>query len=127
MRFDLGTATANDMTREATDLLRRKQFPIFRTQGVPAPLIQTEWRNQTPTEDEAAQGVVEVRSRILVRGRERASTTSKREFVVTLTMENQVKEEAGGGWIEIPITPQRTRKARQIARELELSLQAIRR
>ena len=119
-------ATATDLTREATDILRRKQFPIFRTQGVPAPLIQSEWRNQTPTEDEAAQGVVEVRSRILVRGRERASTTSKREFVVTFTMENQVKTASGGRWIEIPATPQRTRKAREIARELELSLQAIR-
>jgi len=127
VRMDVGIATAADLAAEGQDLIRRQQFRTFRTEAAPAPLIQTEWRNQTPTEDERAQGITEVQCRILVRGRERAPQGRTRMYSVTYTMEGRFKTAEAPDWIELPFTPQRTRMATEIGRELTTLLEFARR
>ncbi len=126
VRMDMGAATSTDMLEVTQDLLRRQQFPVFRTDQAPVPLVQSEWRNHTPFEDELAQGVSEVRCRVIVRGRERPPQGSFRTYQVTYDMEVQVKIADSMDWIEIPVTPQRTRMAQELGRELRLALEVVR-
>lgn len=125
--MDIGVAEARDFLTEVQDVLRREQFLVFRIDQPPALLVQSEWRNQTPLPDEMEAGYVEVRCRILVRGRERAPTLSTRTWQATYTMEVQVRREFGTSWADAPLTDQRTRMAREIAQEMLLALEVTRR
>ena len=127
VRMDMGISTNADLARETEDLLRRRQFPVFRTDGPPAPLMESEWRNQTPFEDERELGVTEVRCRILVRGRERPPMGGRSVYQVTYTMETQVKTVSSPDWMEMPMTSERTEMAREFGRELQLALEVVRR
>jgi hypothetical protein len=125
--MDMGLSTAQDFTAQTTDLFRRQSFPIFRQDGPPAPLIESEWRNQTPTEDERALGVTEVQVRILVRGRERPPNGSQRIFQFGYTMETLVKTTASQEWSEMGVTSQRKAYANEFGRELKTLLELARR
>jgi hypothetical protein len=125
-RMDIGAARATDFLTETLDILRRRQYLIFRTDPLPALLVETEWRNHTPFEDEEALGALEVRCRIIVRGRERAPTLSTRTWQGTYIMEVQVRKEFGVPWEDLPLTPQRTRVAREIGDEMKLALELTR-
>jgi hypothetical protein len=125
--MDVGLSTFGDLTQQTNDLLRRQSFPVFRTDPAPAPLIESEWRNQTPTEDEQAAGVTEVQVRVVVRGRERNPMGGQRVFQITYTMETLVKTQTSPDWAEMPVTPQRRAYARTLGRELQTLLEMARR
>ena len=123
---DIGVATSSDLNAQGNDVLRRRQFLVQQTMGPPAILIESEWRQRIPFEDEAAQGVTEAQSRIIIRGRERISPTSRALFQVSFRMESQVKTADSQEWIELPATEELRDWAREIARELQLALQGMR-
>lgn len=127
VRMDVGVAQAQDLIEQTNDLLRRESFQILRTDPIPAPLFETEWRNQNPTEDEQALGVTEIQCRILVRGRERPPNGSMRIWQVTYTMETLVRTLTSPDWSEMPVTPQRRILAREIGQELRTLLEVARR
>mgnify|MGYP001820947361 CR=1 FL=1 len=116
VRMDMGNNTIQNFQEQTTDLLRRQSFQIFRQDPAPAPLIESEWRNQTPTEDERALGVTEIQVRIIVRGR--AAGGSQRQYRFTYHMETLVKTTTSPEWSEMPLTPERTKYARDIGQEL---------
>lgn len=128
-RMDVGATntTSSDMLNETQDLLRREQFLVFRTDPPPVPLVESEWRNQTPFEDEQAQGIEEVRCKVIVRGRERPPSGSIRTYQVAYTMQVQVKTAGSGEWQEMPLTPQRRAMAQDFGRELRLALEVVQR
>ena len=127
VRVNVGVSTAADMEQQAGTVLSRYQFPVLRTVREPVPLVESEWRNQTPTQDEQELGVTEIQCRILVRGRERSPSGGLRLYEVTFHMESQVKTPASPEWTLMPVTSQRTRFAREIAGELQISLEMVRR
>jgi hypothetical protein len=126
--MDIGISTAQDFQQQTNDLFRRQSLQLFRQDGPPAPMMESEWRNQTPTEDERALGVAEVQIRIIVRGRERPPNGSQRVFQFAYTMETLVKTGTSAGeWVEMPVTSQRRAYAREIGRELQTLLELARR
>lgn len=122
VRMDMGIATNADLQEQTGDLFRRTQFTVFRSDQAPAPLIESEWRNQTPTEDERALGVTEVQTRIRVRGRERNPEGSRRVYQVTYTMEILYKTNESTEWIQMPVTEQREDFAENLGQELRTLL-----
>lgn len=127
VRMDVGVGTVGAMVEQTRDLLLRQQFTVIREEPAPAPSIETEWRNQTPLEDEQAAGVTDVQARIIVRGRERNPMGGMRVFQVTYTMQTLVKTLDSVEWIEMEVTPQRRAWAREIGRELQTLLEFARR
>ena len=127
VRMDMGISTAQDFQEQTNDLLRRMSFRVFRQDQVPVPLIESEWRNQTPTADEQALGVTEFQCRIIVRGRERNPMGGQRVFQFSYTMETQVKTVDSPDWTEMGVTPERRVYANEIGRELRTMLEMARR
>jgi hypothetical protein len=95
---------------------------VFRADQPPAPLIESEWRNQTPTDDERALGVTEVQARIIVRGRERNPEGSMRVFQFTYIMEILYKTAESQEWAQMPVTEQREDFANELGQELRTLL-----
>ena len=127
VRMDMGLSTAADFQQQTNDLFRRQSFPVFRQAVPPAPLIESEWRNLTPTDDERALGVTEIQVRILVRGRERNPMGSQRVFQFSYTMEALFKSAESPEWSEMGVTSQRSAYAREIGQELKTLLEMARR
>lgn len=127
VQMDMGVVTAPAMSEQTQNLFRREQFQVFREEPVPAPLIQSEWRNQTPTTDEQAMGVSEVQVRVVVRGRERPPMGGLRVYQVSYTMEVEGKTDASPDWTPLEVTPQRREMARELGRELQTLLEFTRR
>jgi hypothetical protein len=126
--MDVGISTAADFQEQTNDLFRRQSLQLFRQDAPPVPMMESEWRNQTPTEDERALGFTEVQVRIIVRGRERPPNGSRRVYQFTYVMETLVKTQTSAGeWIEMPVTSQRRTYAREIGRELQTLLELARR
>lgn len=127
VRMDMGISGAPEFVEQTTDLFRRKAFPIFRQEGIPAPMIESEWRNQTPTEDERALGITEIQVRVIVRGRERPPNGSQQVYQFNYTMETLVKTVDSQDWIEMGVTSQRRAFANDFGRELKTLLEMARR
>ena len=128
VRIDMGMANQGDMFQQTEDTFRRHQYLTFRADQAPVPLLESEWRNQTPFPDEQALGITEVRCRITVRGRERAGgNRNTRMFQVTYQMDVQVKTLTEPEWIDMPLTPERNQMARGIGQELRTLLEVARR
>jgi hypothetical protein len=122
VRMDMGISNFADFTEQTGDLFRRTQFTVFRTDQPPAPLIESQWRNQTPTADEQALGVTEVQTRIIVRGRERNPIGGMRVFQFTYFMEILYKTATSQEWIEMPVTEEREDFAEDLGQELKTLL-----
>lgn len=122
VRMDMGMSNYADFTEQTQDLFRRTQFTVFRADQPPAPLIESEWRNQTPTADERALGVNEVQTRIIVRGRERNPEGSMRVFQFTYVMEILYKTADSTEWIQLPVTEEREDFANDLGQELKTLL-----
>ncbi len=127
VRMDMGLATVADMSNQTRDVFRRMQFQVLREEPAPAPLVESDWRNQTPLEDERAAGITEVQARVIVRGRERPPQGNIRMYQVTYTMETMVKTAGSPDWVERPVTSQRRAMAREMGRELQTLLEIARR
>jgi len=127
VRMDMGISTAGDFQEQTVDLFRRTSYQVFREEGVPAPMIESEWRNLTPTEDELALGVTEFQCRIIVRGRERNPMGGQRVFQFSYLMETQVKTVDSPDWTQLGVTPERRTYANELGRELKTLLEMARR
>ena len=128
VRMDMGISTAQDFQKQTVDLFRRQAYQVFRAEtDPPTPMIQSEWRNHTPTEDELELGVTETQLRIIVRGRERPPQGNTRVFNFTCTMETQVKTTTSAEWIEMGVTSQRRAFANEFGTELRTLLELARR
>lgn len=127
VQMDMGVVTAQAMSEQTRNLFRREQFQVFREEPVPAPLIESEWRNQTPLTDEQALGVTDVQVRVVVRGRERPPQGAIRVYQVTYQMEVETKSATSPEWTPAEVTSQRRDMARELGRELQTLLEFTRR
>lgn len=127
VQMDMGVVTAQAISEQTQNLFRREQFQVFREEPVPAPMIESEWRNQTPLEDERALGVDEVQVRVIVRGRERPPMGGLRVYQVSYQMEVETKSATSPEWTPAEVTPERREMARELGRELQTLLEFTRR
>ncbi len=118
---DVGNATARDVERRTPRILERYHYVIVRHEtSERRTYIETDWRTRTPFEDEVARGISSVRSRIIVRARQRGGATgSTALMVVTFTMENLALDEESGQWRQAVVTDMFTAYAKRIANRLK--------
>lgn len=123
----LGTFEPEVVSEQTRDYLRRVAWEIELENGPPAILIQTFWKTQLPTDAEAAEGVVEARTRFRVLGRQRQGMTEVSQVYVTqLVLEHQVRTETNGLWVERPAASDFVDWARTTAREMQLQMESAR-
>ncbi len=117
---DVGNATARDVERRTPRILERYHYVIVRHEtSERRTYIETDWRTRTPFEDEVARGISSVRSRIIVRARQRGGAGSAALMVITFTMENLALYEDSGQWRQAVVTDMFRAYAKEIADRLE--------
>ncbi|MEM1093911.1 MAG: hypothetical protein AAGJ10_04855 [Bacteroidota bacterium] len=71
-------------------------------------MLETEWRDLQPTDDERALGVTAVRNKFLVQARPRNRTTSlANSYTVIVRTETEARTVDNDYWTPIAITPER--------------------
>lgn len=98
---DLGEVTPRSLSRAVdTVLVEGRDFEMARREVRYArAYYETEWRNREPFSDEAASGVTEARSRVVIRG-QRASGGVYR---VVLEGENEIRTDSIPSWHTAPV------------------------
>ncbi len=140
----VGDATEAVVTELADRTFSRNAFILQSETVTPAPQIhrETQWREREPYEDEAAQGVVKARNRMIVRSRGRGNSGGASErsrsssqmgsvrattsYRIRFTIENQVMLVVEDGWTEIDATEQFEEWAKRIVSDFEADLRARR-
>lgn len=123
--LEIGVSTAADIDARIAPVLRRRNFQIVRAEGPPAVYFETAWQDRAPFHDETGTGVAAARSRVLIRGRERATIGTLRPlFTLELVLETLVRLEQDGAWIPSKPTAATHEYARGLAAELTMQLDA---
>ena len=123
-RKDLPHATANDLVRMSQKILERKVYRMERVEQESYVLIETAWTGRYPLEDEIEAGVVEVMTRIVIRGRPRqrsnpGMTTNLQ--ISTLEAENRAIFGDSSEWVPF-MTPMFKEYMDEIVRDLTTEL-----
>jgi hypothetical protein len=101
MSEEIGPATIPAVEREVMPILERHGYTILRTdRGQDRVMLETDWVLRPPYADEAATGVVDARSRIIITTRPRATTNSAGVQLagVTMRMEIQHLRQGNENW-----------------------------
>ena len=123
---ELGTFAPQDVAEKVPEYLRRNQFTLIRQEGPPTMLYETDWRPRAVFEDEASQGITQVESRVIVRGRERmGATAGGRMFTMNFMTENRVRV-GQGDWQALPASDEFRAWARGLSRQLRVELETLR-
>ncbi len=118
---DVGNATPRDLERRTPRILERYHYVIVRHEtSERRTYIETDWRTRTPFEDEVARGISSVRSRIIIRARQRGGAVGATALmVVTFTMENLAFDEDSGQRGQAVVTDMFRVYAKEIADRLK--------
>lgn len=115
----MGNVTLVDMDRLLPRLLGRFGYRVERGTRTPRQIVlETQWRQRSPMDDEMAQGVAAAQTRLLLRGTRR----DERFYHVRFEAENLVRYEGSDEWERAPVTDMFRSYANEIATELEVSL-----
>lgn len=100
---DLGTVDGEGLDRAVSAVLvEGRGFSLERSSLQFASLYyETDWKERDPFEAEAARGIIDARSRVLIRGRR----TSDGRFRSTLEAESQVRTDSTPSWHSEPVGP----------------------
>ena len=123
-RKDLPQATATDLVRMSQKILARNVYRIDRVEEETYVLIETAWTGRYPLEDEIEVGVVEVMTRIVIRGRPRQRSnpgTTTNLQVSTLEAENRAMLGDSADWVPF-MTPMFKEYMDEIVRDLTTEL-----
>lgn len=123
---ELGTFAPQDVDEKVPEYLRRNQFTLIRQEGPPTMLYETDWRPRAVFADEATQGITQVESRVIVRGRERmGATAGGRMFTMNFMTESRVRV-GEGDWQALPASDEFQDWARGLSRQLRVELETLR-
>lgn len=119
---ELGTTTRNDVEREAREVLvSRYGFRMDRTVSTQEDIrYVTMWAEDTPFSDEQAQGITNVRTRILLTARPKNRTS--RTYRARYRAEYEVQRQGNGSWERAEVTEMREDYLAEIAEYLETQL-----
>lgn len=121
VQLNVGRATRFDVLNKVEEILVRHGYVVQERRDTGA-LVQlaTSWTTRAPFEDEAGQGVIECRTRLLVEGRPQGNDM----FSVILRAESLALEDGGGEWRPIAATPMFREHVRELANALSLEIDA---
>ncbi len=115
----LGLATQSASQEVPEQVLRREGYRIERSDGPPNVQVRTEWRYRSPLPDEGELGVTEVRTRIIVEGRQRGSDIQQIAlFNMRMRVQNEGRSESGGDFTNLDATEDFTDYVGAIAQEI---------
>lgn len=131
LRFDarytasLGIATTRDFYNESIPILTRYNYLIEKSEEYGTTYyLETRWSAGPPFADEEEIGVLQARTRIILRAKARQVTSrsnvARRLNQVVLTAENEVTFGDDDKWHKIPLTDMRKEYFRRIADELKI-------
>lgn len=100
---DLGTVDGEGLDRAVSAVLvEGRGFTLERSNlQFGSVYYETDWKERDPFEAETARGIIDARSRVLIRGRR----TSDGRFRSTLEAESQVRTDSMPSWHSEPVGP----------------------
>lgn len=115
----IGTTTRNDVEREAREvLIARYGYRLDRAISTQEDIRYiTMWAEDTPLSDEKAEGITNVRTRILLTARPKNRTTNT--YRARYRAEYEVQRQNSGNWERAEITEMREEYLDEIAEYLE--------
>ncbi len=118
---DVGDATPRDVERRTPQVLERYHYVVVRTETSDRRMyFETDWRQRTPFEDEVTRGISSVRTRIIVRARQRGGAIgSSNLMTVDFIMENLALDARSGEWRQGVVTDMFRAYAKEIANRLK--------
>lgn len=123
-RERIGTAAQADIVRETREaLLTRYSYRFDREVATSEDMrFITEWKEHTPFDDEQAQGITSVRTRILVNARPKNRSSGVRTYTVIFRAEYEVQKQGQPQWVDAAMTESREDSISEIADYLEQQL-----
>ena len=132
-RKNIGESSYSVLRTVADQTYQRNAFLLSEETMVGPPSIrhETQWKVRPPFSDEAAEGALESRTRIIIVSRGRGSSggghlsgSNDQRYRLQVRIENQVILDQETGWTEIPATEEFQEWAERFARDLEADLRA---
>lgn len=120
----VGTATALDFKTKTPRILSRHQFEIAREEeSTDLIYLETYWKSRAPFDDEAEQGIVDARLRLMVNARSRGRGAMRHDmYTVRIDAENMVQYRGEEGWEYEPAGEMLRSYISRIADELKAEL-----
>lgn len=119
---EIGTSSLRDIDEKSVRLLLQNQFHIERREVGPVLLIETDWRERRPFDDEIAVGVERAQTRITLTGRPRGQTGLGTLYNLRMLVENRVLPVGSDEWSHAASTPEYQQWAEDLATELRREL-----
>ena len=122
IRRDIGRATYQDVMAGVEKILVTKNsFSIQRfEENVNNIWFETEWRDTGALETERAEGLVRVRTRIVIEGRRGPNQTFRLRFTASFESLRDGSRE----WERLPVSEERAGAMRRILADLDMELRA---
>ncbi len=113
--------------REAMDkiLLQQHGYRMQRSEEQYGSLYyETTWEQRSPTTEERAEGITQLRHRVVIRGRRVGDDPGSGGalYRVTFVAENQARTETASGWSSAPVSPELRDEMGEIVTDLNLEL-----
>ena len=118
-RRDLGNASGPDALAVAMRVAQQYSYQIANVDSLKAIRIETEWQKRKPFDDEAAFGIQDAESRLLIVARPRGNTMIGSNYSVNLTVENRLRVQGESSWNESLNTEMFNAYAEKIALDLK--------
>lgn len=122
VRRDIGRATYQDVQAGVEKILVTKNsFVIQRSEENFNTLwFETEWQTREALESEQAEGIVQVRTRIVIEGRGGAQETFRLRFTASC----ESLRDGSQTWERLPVSEERQGLIREMLSDLDLELRA---
>ena len=118
-RRDLGNASGPDALTIALRVAQQYSYQIAHVDSLKDIRIETEWQKRKPFNDEAAYGIEDAETRLLIVARPRGNTMIGNNYSVNLTVENRLRVQGTSSWNESLNTEMFNAYADKIAAEMK--------
>ncbi len=122
VRRDMGRGTYPDVLAAVEKILETKNRYVIQRfeENYNAIWFETEWHVSDPLEDELAQGIDRIRTRIVIDGRRSTNDTFRLRFTAT------VESLRGGSqeWARLPVTEMRGEEIQSLLSDMDMEIRS---
>ncbi len=127
LKANMGDYLPRNINEQTDKVLKKHQYLIERQEDNGGDMyFETRWKERSPYEDEATEGVVGGRSRVIVTARPTQKvlnyTTGQRMFKTSIVIENQVKLKDSAHWEPFACSPKVMAQFKRISDDLKSEL-----
>lgn len=122
VRRDMGRGTYQDVLAAVEKILETKNRYVIQRfeENYNTIWFETEWHVSDPLEDERAQGIQRVRTRIVIDGRRSTNDTFRLRFTAT----NEVLRAGSQEWERLPVTEMRQEEIRGLLTDMDMEIRS---